>query len=178
MSEYSVNISRVKALICDVDGVLTDGGMYYSENGDELKKFNVRDGMGVALLKEVGIPVAVVTGEDVKLVRRRIDKLKIEYLFAGVQDKLACIRHFCSDLNMSLNDVAYIGDELNDYGLIGNVGVFFSVSDANPIVRDAADIVLDVNGGQGALRAAAVMILREQDMLESAISSYLARSIS
>ena len=155
--------ARQIRLVCtDVDGVLTDGGMYYSEGGEELKKFNTRDGMGVAHLHSAGIEVAMITSENTELVARRAAKLKIKYLFQGVRDKQKVVEGLINELQLSWPSVAYIGDDVNDLPVIRSVGLTAAVSDAMQIVRDAVDYVCERAGGCGAFREFAELILSSQ----------------
>lgn len=150
---------NIRLFLTDCDGCLTDGGMYYSENGDELKKFNTRDGMGFRLLKEVGIKVGIVTSENVKLVSNRANKLKLDILKMGVMDKFAVVKQLCTELQIPLEEVAYIGDDINDIAVIQNVGFGCSVNNGMPAAKAAAKYVTAVNGGEGAIREVAEMIL-------------------
>ena len=152
--------ARQIRLVCtDVDGVLTDGGMYYSEGGEELKKFNTRDGMGVARLHSAGIEVAIITSENTELVARRAAKLKIKHLFQGVQDKQRVVETLINELQLGWPSVAYIGDDVNDLAVIGVVGLSAAVNDAMEPVRDAADYVCERVGGCAAFREFAELIL-------------------
>lgn len=165
---------QVRLVITDVDGVLTDGGMYYGETGEEMKKFNVRDGAGVALLKQVGIPVGVMTGEHTELVVRRAQKIGADFLFQGVFDKAECLRSVLATRGLESVHVAYVGDEINDLCLAGRVGVFLAPADANPVVCDKADTTLSARGGEGVLREAAILILNARGELETAVGRYTA----
>jgi len=164
--------SNIRVVITDVDGVLTDGGMYYSEKGDELKKFNVRDGVGVALFKAVGIQVGIMTGESLDSIRRRAQKLDLDFVFEGITDKAECLEKFLEERKLPPEQVAYIGDEINDLPLIGKVGLFLAPADACKEIRDKADEVLEVRGGEGVLRGAAGVILGYQGKLEEAVLNY------
>src|SRR6476469_6651167 len=111
-----------KLVITDIDGVWTDGGMFYDQTGNELKKFNTSDSAGVLFLKHLNIPFAVITGEDTEIMRRRAAKLKIDLLFMGVKNKTEVAEKLCVDLGISLADVAFIGDDLGDLKLLKKVG--------------------------------------------------------
>ncbi len=165
----------IRVVITDVDGVLTDGGMYYAENGDEFKKFNVRDGVGCALLQLAGIKVGVFTGEGGKLIERRVKKIGADFLFTEVRDKLACLNNYLTENGLTKDCVAYIGDEINDHCLLGNVGLFFAVADANDLIRQKADFTLQILGGDGALREVAQLILTAQKKLSHTLEMYLQR---
>ncbi|HEG42741.1 MAG TPA: hypothetical protein ENH94_01700 [Phycisphaerales bacterium] len=166
----------IRLVISDVDGVLTDGGMYYGENGDELKKFNVRDGVGVVLLQLAGLKVGAFTGENTQMVERRMQKIGMDFLFSNVKDKSACLDELMKTNNISADQIAYVGDEINDYCLLGKVGLFFTVADANPDIISKADVVLECKGGQGALREIARVLLTAQGKLQSALDLYVKNS--
>ena len=131
-------IPEIKMFLTDCDGCLTDGGMYYSEHGDELKKFNTRDGMGFALLQEKEIITGIITSENVDLNRRRAEKLKIDILESGCKDKLASIKRICEKRGIKLENVCYIGDDINDIEAIKAVGVGCCPADAIPDVKKVA----------------------------------------
>ena len=150
---------EIKLFVTDCDGVLTDGGMYYSEKGDELKKFNTRDGMGIALLREAGIKTAIITGEDTRIVVNRAKKLKIDYLYKGVKDKLPVLKSIAEQEGISMDEVAYMGDDLNDIECLEAAGMGITVRDAAEAAKNAADIVVRSAGGQGAVREAVEYIL-------------------
>jgi len=155
----SPDLSKIKALFTDCDGVMTDGGMYYSESGDELKKFQTRDGVGMALLQRAGIVVGIITNEPVELVKRRAAKLKLDEVHIGVTDKLALIDELCEKYSLSRHEIAYIGDDVLDLPVIVAVGFGCSVADGMPEVRAAAAYVTRAGGGQGAVREVAELIL-------------------
>ena len=142
----------IKLFLTDCDGCLTDGGMYYSENGDELKKFNTRDGMGFALLKQKGILTGIITSEDVELNRRRAAKLKLDILESGCKDKLSVIKSICNKRGLELNNVCYIGDDINDIEVIKAVGFGCCPSDAIQEVKDVAQYITNASGGNGVIR--------------------------
>lgn len=152
----------IKLFATDVDGVLTDGGMYYTESGDEFKKFNTRDGMGIKLLRQKGIKIAFITSEDTQIVANRAEKLKIDFLCQNVQNKLEIIQKICAELQISLAEVAYIGDDVNDYEILSAVGRRACPNDAVEKIKNIKDIiVLDKNGGAGAVRELCDIILKE-----------------
>ena len=131
-SSLKVALRRVRLFATDVDGVLTDAGMYYSESGDEWKKFNTRDGMGIKLLQRAGIITAIVTQERTKLVARRAEKLAIPELHQGVMDKLSLVREMAASHGLTLSQVAYIGDDINDLETLKAVGFSASPADGMP----------------------------------------------
>lgn len=143
---------KIKIFLTDCDGCLTDGGMYYAENGDEIKKFNTKDGMGISLLHEKGIIVGIITGEDSQMVYRRANKLKIDELHCGVKNKLQVVNDICQKYGCTLENVAYVGDDINDLDTIKAVGMGFSVSNGIASVKNVADYVTNNYGGNGAIR--------------------------
>lgn len=145
-------IPKIKMFLTDCDGCLTDGGMYYSEHGDELKKFNTRDGMGFALLRSKGIIIGIVTSESVDLNRRRAEKLKLDILEIGCKDKVRAIKRLCEQYSIALENVAYIGDDINDKEAIKMVGYGCCPADAMPEVKAVADYVTVTKGGEGVIR--------------------------
>jgi N-acylneuraminate cytidylyltransferase len=162
-NETKTNVKKtIKLFATDCDGCLTDGGMYYTESGDELKKFSTQDGKGFELLRNQGIKTAIITSEDRQLVKRRADKLKIDALYMGVQDKLSVIKELATKFNLTLDEIAYMGDDLNDLEVLQNVGLSFSVPNGRPEVRAVADIVVPVKGGDGAIREAVTYILNQK----------------
>lgn len=160
-TDLSINIPTIKMFLTDCDGCLTDGGMYYSEKGDELKKFNTRDGMGFKILKEKGIITGIVTGEKVDLNRRRADKLKIDELIDGCSDKVAAINILCKKYNIKLENVAYIGDDINDLEVIKKVGFGCAPADAVKKIKEVAQFVTKAKGGEGVIREIVEMLMQE-----------------
>ena len=155
-------LKRIRLFGTDVDGVLTDAGMYYSESGEELKKFNTRDGMGIKLLQRAGIMTAIVTQERTKLVARRGEKLMIPEVHQGVMDKLALVREMVERLGLSMEEVAYIGDDVNDVLTLKAVGFSATPADGMPQAAAVVDYVCEKKGGEGAVREIVEMILEAQ----------------
>ena len=153
-------LPEIKMFLTDCDGCLTDGGMYYSEQGDELKKFNTKDGLGFRLLREQGIVTGIITGENVELNQRRSAKMKLDIYEPGIQDKLAVVKRLCRQYEIGLENVAYIGDDVNDLAVIQAVGFGCSVADGMEEVKAAADYVTKAGGGQGAVREVIELILQ------------------
>ena len=153
------DLSKIRAFFADCDGVLTDGGMYYSEAGDELKKFHTRDGVGFNLLQRAGVVVGIITNENVELVRRRAAKLKLDECHVGAGDKMSIIRGMCEKYGLALDEIAYIGDDIFDLEVIKAVGFGCSVSDGIPEARAAAAYVTLAQGGHAAVREVAELIL-------------------
>ena len=154
-----VKLSRVRLLAMDVDGVLTDAGMYYSESGDELKKFNTRDGMGIKMLQAAGIITAFITREKTAIVERRGQKLAVPEVHQGIEDKLTDLTRLARKHGLTLAQVAYIGDDVNDLDALRAVGFSAAPADAMPIVLETVHYVCAKKGGEGAVRERTDLIL-------------------
>ncbi len=152
-----------KLILTDIDGVWTDGGMYYDQTGNEWKKFHTYDSAGVLLAHKLHIPVGIITGEDTEIVRRRAKKLKIDYLYQGITDKLLIAQEICGTLNISMSDVAYIGDDINDIKLLESVGYAGVPRSASMYVKKISFIKLKKNGGEGVFREFVEAILMENN---------------
>ena len=159
-SDLSGKIRKIKCLLVDCDGVLTNGAMYYTENGDEIKKFSTKDGMGFKLLKEKGFLTGIITGEDVQLVKRRFEKMNLDILFMGVSDKLSVLNQICHDYNVIPDEIAYIGDDINDIDVIKNVGFGCCVNDSVKSVKNNAYYITHSKGGDGAVREVIDLLLK------------------
>lgn len=151
---------EIKLFLTDCDGCLTDGGMYYSEHGDELKKFNTRDGMAFEMLSEQGVITGIVTSENKDLNRRRAEKLKTDVYECGCKDKLETVLKICKKYNISLNQVVYVGDDINDLDVIKMVGLGCCPADAVSEVKKAAKYVSKSYGGTGVIRDVVDYILK------------------
>ena len=155
------DFSKIKLFLSDVDGVLTDAGMYYTENGDEFKKFCTYDGMGFQLLQNTGVKVGILTTEDRDLNRRRAKKLGLDFDFHGAKDKLKIVKDLCDRENISLDEVAYIGDDINCFSLLCNVGIAACPNNAVPKIKAIPNIIqLSKNGGDGVVRQFVELILQ------------------
>ena len=144
------NINNIKIVLSDVDGVLTDGGMYYSENGDEIKKFCVYDGMAFKILQDHGYKVGIITTEDMNL-KKKSKKLNLDYDFHAINDKLNVIKKLCEKENIDINQVAYIGDDINCFELLSNVGIAACPFNAVSKIKNIPGIIhLNKSGGDGA----------------------------
>ena len=153
----------VKVVITDVDGVLTDGGMYYSTNGEMLKKFNTRDGMGVEILRNNKIPVIIMTRENSKIVISRAKKLLIDDVNVGIKKKEMLLSKICKKYQINKENVAYIGDDINDLEILKQVGFSASPSDGITIVKKKSDYICKSKGGEGVLREVADLIISYKD---------------
>jgi 3-deoxy-D-manno-octulosonate 8-phosphate phosphatase (KDO 8-P phosphatase) len=154
---------KVKMLITDCDGVLTDAGVYYGEQGEVLKKFNIRDGMGVERLRNLaGIETGIITGELSPSVAKRAEKLKITQLYLGIKDKPAVLRHILTSLELQPEHIGYIGDDANDLEIMEMVGFTASPADGLFFVREKVDYVCQADGGKGCFREFAELIISVQ----------------
>lgn len=152
--------SNIKLFLTDVDGVLTDAGMYYSENGDELKKFNTLDGKGLELLRSAGIKTGIITTENTKLVENRAKKLKVDFLYQGITDKLSTVKALCEAEGFKLDEIAYIGDDINCFELLSAVGVSACPKNAVEKVKNIPGIQhMHKEGGGGVVREFSELIL-------------------
>ena len=145
-----------RIILTDIDGVWTDGGMYYDQTGNEWKRFNTSDSAGVLFSHRLSIPVGIITGEDTEIVTRRSEKLKIDYLYQGVSDKLKVVHEICRNLNVTLAEIAYIGDDLGDLEVLKAVqkagGITGVPSSASAYIRSYSSIDLEKRGGEGVFR--------------------------
>lgn len=156
---------NIKVFLSDVDGVMTDAGMYYTENGDEFKKFNTHDGMGFNLIQHTGVKIGIITTENTKMVERRAAKLKMDYLYQGkgFGGKLAAALDICEKEGITLKEVAYIGDDVNCIELLQNVGIAACPANATSKVKAIPGIIqLQKNGGEGAVREFIDMIMDDK----------------
>ena len=149
---------KIKIVLTDVDGVLTDGGMYYSGDGDIMKKFHARDGMGISLLRNNDIPTVIITKEKTKMVKQWAKKMKVT-LFDGVLYKEDILTKICSQYQVSSSEIAYIGDDINDVNLLKLVGLGVVPKDGNQIAKKSSNYISKTIGGKGVLREVAELIL-------------------
>ncbi len=151
-SELLRRLADVRLLTLDVDGVLTDGGLYYTDDGVLLRRFNVKDGQGIKRVMAAGVAVALVSAGPARSIERRGEDLGIAHVFAGVEDKLARVSALCREIGRTLAETAHVGDDLNDLALMAAIGFPLTVADAVPEVLDAALFVTQRSGGGGAVR--------------------------
>ncbi len=159
-----------KLILTDIDGVWTDGGMYYDQTGNEWKKFNTADSAGVLLCKKLGIKVGIITRERTEIVRRRSDKLKMDYFVDGCLDKVAAATQIVEEMGISFSDVAFIGDDLGDIHLLKKVGISGTPANGIPYIKAFVQIITIQKGGDGAFREFVETIVMKQysydDMIE------------
>lgn len=164
-------INSIKLLVIDVDGTLTDAGIYYDENGNELKKFCTKDAAGFFAAHEVGIKIMVLTGRECKATTRRMTEMKVDYLFQNVMNKVDFLKKFIESHNIKKEDLAYIGDDLNDLPPMTLAGYIGCPADSCPEVKNIADYVSVADGGRGAVRDVVEHMLRETNQWKDAIAS-------
>ncbi|WP_426140182.1 KdsC family phosphatase [Pseudomonas sp. DWP3-1-2] len=164
---------HIKLAVFDVDGVLTDGRLYFLEDGSEFKTFNTLDGQGIKMLIASGIVTAIISGRKTPVVERRANNLGIEHLYQGREDKLVVLDELLARLNLNYEQVAYLGDDLPDLPVIRRVGLGMAVANAADFVRQHAHGVTRVRGGEGAAREFCELILSAQGNLEAAHAAYL-----
>ena len=172
MLEAIQKARNVKLLVLDVDGVLTDGCLWYGNSGEELKAFNIQDGLGIKLLQRAGIDVAIITGRTSQLVTRRGTELGIKHIVQGREDKLVALRAVADELNLALEEIAYIGDDLPDLSAIAAVGLGIAVANAMPYVAQHAAYKTTRSGGDGAVREICDLILQAQGKLDTVLERY------
>ncbi|MGL5360809.1 MAG: 3-deoxy-manno-octulosonate-8-phosphatase KdsC [Shewanella sp.] len=159
---------RIKLLICDVDGVFSDGRIYLSNGGEELKAFHTRDGYGVRSLLTSGFNLAVITGRQSKIVENRMTALGVTHIYQGIDNKFEPYEALLALYNVTPEEVAYIGDDIVDLPVMQAVGLSVCVADGHPYVRQQADFVTELKGGHGALRELADLLLLSQNKFTSA----------
>ncbi len=156
-----MRLNDIKIFLSDCDGVLTDGGMYYFNDGNEAKKFNTRDGMAFKILREKNIKIGIITGEDTNIVVQRAKKLKMDILYKGIKNKEKVLKEISEIYNVSYEQIAYVGDDINDMGVIENVGLSFCPNDAHKKIKRKANYVTRAKGGQGVIREIVDRFLEE-----------------
>lgn len=163
----------IKLVAFDVDGVMTDGGLYLSDSGDEFKRFNTLDGLGIKLLKASGVQVAIITGRTSKCVALRAQNLGVEHVYQGVEHKLNALNDLLDKLKLTRDAAAYMGDDVVDLTVLRNVGLAISVPDAPQLVREHANYITQRRGGHGAVREACELIMHAQGTLDGQLAQYL-----
>lgn len=175
MSQPTIQASAkaIKLLILDVDGVLTNGQLFWTDDPVQIKAFNVKDGLGMRQLQKNGIPIAIITGKQSELVTTRLNELGIEHVFQNVPDKLPVFEKLIADLKLSPKHIAYVGDDLPDLPVMQKVGLSIAVQDAYPFVKEYADFVTENPGGCGAIREVCDLILNAKGLLDRIHQQFL-----
>ncbi len=151
-ADLKERLAGLKLLSLDTDGVLTEGGIYFTDSGDELRKFNVKDGMGMKIAQAAGVQLAIITASSTPSIGHRANRLGVDHVFLAVEDKAQTLTKLCDELEISPDQVAHVGDDVNDIPVLEMVGVPMSVADAIPAVQDTACYITQKNGGDGAVR--------------------------
>ena len=172
MNDYSRLAKTIRLLALDVDGVLTDGRIYYGNDGEELKSFSIKDGLGIKLLQRDGIEVVIITGRSSNIVDRRAGELGISEVVQGREDKLTALEEICSRRSLRPEECAYMGDDLPDLAAVKAAGLGLAPADAVARLTDAADWVSDYKGGAGAVRQAAEQLLQWRGTLDSVLAEF------
>ena len=162
----------IKWIILDVDGVLTDGKLIYTSNGEEVKEFSAKDGLGLAAAHKAGLSLGIITARVSPMVERRANELKFVALLMGHANKTDALRSLCESHHIKLENIAYMGDDLNDLGALSLVGLPMAPQNAAPEVKRVAQFVSNYNGGSGAVRDAVEYILKSQNMWDSVVQDY------
>ena len=163
---------QINLIVSDVDGVWTDGGVYYSSQGELLKKFNFRDGGGIVFSQLANIPVLVLSGENSSSVSKRFERLGVDNLHLGIRNKYDYLHTYCADNEINMSNVAFIGDDINDLRLIESCGFTACPSDASITVKKVCKNILDSKGGEGAFREFVELLLDRQGILEETLDKY------
>ncbi|AOS98774.1 3-deoxy-D-manno-octulosonate 8-phosphate phosphatase KdsC [Microbulbifer aggregans] len=166
-------LAQVRHLVLDVDGVLTDGRLYFDNSGNELKTFSTLDGHGIKMLQKSGVQVAIITGRRSSVVERRAHDLGVHKLIQGREDKFTALRELFGDDGYRLEDIAYVGDDYPDLLVMNRVGCPISVPNAAPPVRERAIWVTEARGGEGAVREVCDRIMKAQGTFDAALAPYL-----
>ncbi|RLQ21911.1 HAD-IIIA family hydrolase [Seongchinamella sediminis] len=172
MSDYSAQARNIRLLALDVDGVLTDGRIYYGNDGEELKSFSIKDGLGIKLLQRDAIEVVIITGRNSTIVARRAAELGIGEVIQGREDKLLALQEVCTQRSLRLDQCAYMGDDLPDLAAVKAVGLGMAPADAVAQLVAAADWVSDYGGGGGAVRQAAEQLLAWRGSLHTMLGDF------
>jgi 3-deoxy-D-manno-octulosonate 8-phosphate phosphatase (KDO 8-P phosphatase) len=172
-SELQQRAERIKLLLMDCDGVLTDGRIWILENGEDQKAFHTRDGLGIDLLHRAGLKSGIISGRTSSALQRRAQSLGVSYLWQGRDDKRQAFADTLAQAQVTTEEVAFIGDDLTDLPLMGQSGLAIAVADAAAEVRERAHYVTEANGGYGAVREAIELILKAQGRWDDLVKAYL-----
>lgn len=164
---------KIKLAVFDVDGVMTDGSLYYDDKGSELKAFNILDGLGIKLLQKSGVSVAIITGRSSVIVAKRAKEINVDLLIQGREDKLTALNEIVTQLQLSLAEVAYLGDDLPDLPAIRAVGLGMAVPNGSNFVKKMATGITEMPGGKGAVREFCELIMHAQGTLSQSLEEYL-----
>ena len=173
MHQVYLKAKAIRLAIFDVDGVLTDGGLHYSDSGEETKIFDVRDGHGMKMLQSSGVALAIITSRSSRCVARRAENLGIDHVFQGVEDKVTAFQALAADLELDPLACAYMGDDWIDLPVLIRCGLALSVPEAPAVVRERVDYVTRAGGGRGAVREACELIMQAQGTFDARLAAFL-----
>lgn len=165
--------AHIKLVAFDIDGVMTDGGLHYTNDGGELKTFNVQDGLGIKFMQRLGFELAIVTGRNSGVVAARAADLGITHVYQGVANKRAAVEQLLEKLGLNWPDCAFMGDDVIDLPAMTRCGLAIAPANARPIVKEHAHLITEASGGQGAVREAIEFILTSQGQFDAALAPYL-----
>lgn len=167
-TDILVKASKIKLFVCDIDGVFSDGRIYLGNEGEELKAFHTKDGYGIKALGASGVDVAVITGRNSNIVANRMSALNVKHIIQGEENKLPALKRLADQLNLAVNEIAFIGDDMPDYACIEYVGLGIAVKDAHPSILHCANYTTFTAGGFGAVREVCDLIMQCQNTLTDA----------
>ncbi len=170
MEKRIINLKDIKYWILDVDGTMTDGSIYYDENGNELKKFNTKDAAGFFAIHAMDMKIIVLTGRECKATTRRMEEMKVDHLCQNIKQKVQFLNEFIVEHNISTNELAYIGDDLNDLQAMQMTGFRACPADACEEVKACSDYVSSIKGGQGVIRDVVEYVLKELNQWDEAVN--------
>lgn len=173
MEEVLNRAKNVKLVIFDVDGVLTDGSLFYGDDGQEYKAFHSRDGLGMKLLRKSGVEVGIITARTSEVVKHRMENLDIQHVYQGRLDKLPALQELLAKLGLSFGQTAYVGDDVVDLPVMRQVGLAIAVQDAHPLAKQHAHWQTPHRGGRGAARDVCELIMEAQNNLDTQLNSFL-----
>lgn len=173
MKDILARAAQIKLVVFDVDGVLTDGSLFVGDDGQEYKAFHSRDGFGMKLLKDSGVQIGVITARSSEVVKHRMENLGIEHLYQGRLEKLPAFEELVAKLGLSLEQTAYVGDDVIDLPVMRRAGLAIAVQDAHPLAKQHAHWQTPHGGGRGAARDVCELILEAQGTLQAQLSKYL-----
>lgn len=164
--------TQIRLVVFDVDGVLTDGSLYLDDEGKEYKAFYARDGLGMTMLQKTGVIIGIITARRSKVVTHRMQDINVQHVYQGQADKLLALKQLCDKLSLTPQQLAYVGDDLNDVPVMQQVGLAIAVADAHPLVIKQAHWQTQAAGGRGAAREICELIMQAQGTLAEQLNSY------
>jgi 3-deoxy-D-manno-octulosonate 8-phosphate phosphatase (KDO 8-P phosphatase) len=173
MQDLTARAQQIRLLVLDVDGVLTNGGLFFGDDGQEYKMFNSRDGHGMRMLQDAGIPIAIITGRQSEVVKHRMENLGVAHVYQGQREKLPAFEALLQEVGLAAEQVAYVGDDVVDLPILIRVGLAIAVQDAHTLVKQHAHWTTPQGGGRGAVRDACELIMQAQGTLDAALGHYL-----